>query len=1280
MVKKFGLLKKSSTIPILGVGSASPGTTLGLATLQLQSTHSPSQVQLDAHILPKITTHIPSVVVANQDWTHINNLELADPDFLTPGPVDILIGADNLRSILKSPRLVMRGSSEPMAIHTVFGWAVLGQASTASQLRPLRSLHLTSNEDLQDTLTKFWVLEEAPTTSETHLNLAESECEQHFSATHHRDDSGRYVVRLPLNSDISRLGNSKLTAQRCLQRLLKRLSSDSTLKERYFKFLQEYESLGHMVAVPLEAPEPSHTYYLPHHGVLREQSTSTKLRVVFNGSSKTSSQVSLNDIMHTGPKTQSDIFDVLLYIRQHKYIFITDIVKMFRQIKVHEDDWDLQRILWLDQDLTIRAYQLTTVTYGTRSAPYLACRVLKQLVADEGANYPLAVDTILKGSYVDDISGGAETLEQLKNIATQLNDMCLSACLPLDKWKSNHPQFSPPSISTQQEQPIHTFEDLTSKILGITWHPHEDIFSFQGNISFKPAITKRAILSEVAQLFDPLGLISPVIIRAKILMQQLWLEKIGWDDPLTPEIIHQWDKFREDLNTLSTIKIPRWLHLHSQTYSIQLHGFSDASQLAMAAAVYIRVTYADNSSVVTLVCSKTKVAPLKRLTIPRLELSAAALLANLTNHTQKTLNLSNVPVFLWTDSSVTLAWVKNNPMRWKEFVGNRVSAIHEAVPHAHWRFTSGKLNPADCASRGLSASQLIEHTLWWTGPPWLSLSPEFWPSTVAPSPEHDLEERPGISLSATSPPLLWDLIDLPQVKSFNKNLPKLLRITAICQRAISRFKQVPNSSLAISPINPADLEVAKLFWIRETQCAYFSSEIKAIQAGKGLHKNHVLSRLTAIVDHTGILRVGGRLQNSQLSEDSKHPAILPRHSKLSDLIIADAHSRTLHGGTQLTLSHVRKTCWIIGGRAPIKSFIQRCLVCARIRGIRAQQLMAPLPTSRVTPSLVFENTGVDYAGPITLKTFQGRGAKTFKGWIAVFVCFTTSAIHLEAVSDYSAEGFLKAFRRFTSRRGICKTIRSDCGTNFKGADAILKDLFRQSSKESQELQRILANDGTKWIFNPPGAPHMGGKWEAAVKSVKHHLQRTISDTLLTFEDFSTFLAQVEAVLNSRPLSALSDDPEDISALTPGHFIRGEALTTIPEPSLCSVPEPRLSHFQRIQERFQKFWDRWSTECLQAHQSISKWQKTQDNIKVGSLVLLTDERLPPSKWPLARVIQLHLGQDGLCRVVTVKTATSTLTRPVVKLAPLPISPHQDDSQEEDSNSSPSCGIGGENVRK
>ncbi|CAD6210186.1 GSCOCG00010884001-RA-CDS [Cotesia congregata] len=418
----------------------------------------------------------------------------------------------------------------------------------------------------------------------------------------------------------------------------------------------------------------------------------------------------------------------------------------------------------------------------------------------------------------------------------------------------------------------------------------------------------------------------------------------------------------------------------------------------MAAVVYLRVTDEEGNSTITLVCSKTKVAPIKRLTIPRLELSAAVLLSKLMRHVQLTLELQDIPVFLWTDSSITLAWVKSNPMKWKEYVGNRVAAIHQATPNANWRYTTGKLNPADCASRGLDAKNLTQHNLWWSGPPWLEKSPEHWPT------------------------------------------------------------------LSISPISPSDIEKARIFWIKTTQTAYFSSEISTIQSGKQLTKSHALSRLIARLDPQGILRVGGRLQNSLLDDESKHPPILPRKCKLSELLIADAHSRTLHGGTQLTLTYLRRQCWILGGRAPIKSFIHRCLVCARIRAVRTQQLMAPLPASRVTPSLVFETTGVDYAGPITLKMFQGRGTKTFKGWIAVFVCFSTSAIHLKVVSDYSTEGFLKAFRRFVSRRGICKTLHSDCGTNFKGAD-----------KELRHMQRLLANDGTNWKFNPPGALHMGGK-------------------------------------------------------------------------------------------------------------------------------------------------------------------------------------------------------------
>lgn len=338
----------------------------------------------------------------------------------------------------------------------------------------------------------------------------------------------------------------------------------------------------------------------------------------------------------------------------------------------------------------------------------------------------------------------------------------------------------------------------------------------------------------------------------------------------------------------------------------------------------------------------------------------------------------------------------------------------------------------------------------------------------------------------------------------------------------------------------------------------------------------------------------------------------------------------------------------------MKSHILRCVVCARQRGIRAHQLMGQLPLSRVTPSLPFTNIGIDYAGPITLKTWKGRGAKTQKGWICVFVCMTTSAVHLELVTDYSSEGFIATYRRFSARRGIPHTIYSDCGTNFVGTDAVLKNTFTQGSKQNQQLASLFVNDNTAWCFNPPAAPHMGGTWEAVVKSIKYHLRRTVHETALTYEEFSTLLTQIEAMLNSRPLEPLSDDPEDLSTLTPAHFLIGKPLTTLPEPSVEHSSLSPSARWQLIQKKMQQFWSQWSTHYLQRQQAISKWHHPSNDIKVGSLVFITDERLPPSKWPLARVLTLHPGKDGLTRVVTVKTATTTLTRPIAKLAVLPVS--------------------------
>ncbi|XP_015116585.1 uncharacterized protein LOC107040836 [Diachasma alloeum] len=615
----------------------------------------------------------------------------------------------------------------------------------------------------------------------------------------------------------------------------------------------------------------------------------------------------------------------------------------------------------------------------------------------------------------------------------------------------------------------------------------------------------------------------------------------------------------------------------------------------MAAVVYLKVTSSDGVSV-SSTTAKTKVAPLKQVTIPRLELNAAVMLAKLIRYVRVQLNFDNAPVFLWTDSAVTLALISSHPSQWKEYVHNRVASIQELVPGAKWRYISSKENPVEYCSQ--------------------------WPKENAKlDPSANLEEKPGSIFTVSMGSTLWELI------TKYSSLYKLLRMTAICQRVVAGMRRKPGETL-VDPLSPDGIEAARL--------------------------SHPLTKLTAFIDHQGVLRVGGRLRFSNLHPESKQQAIVPKDSELTELLITDSHQRTLHGGTQLTLTHLSRSYWIIGGRAPLRSFILKCVECARQRGVRAQQLMGQLPPARLFPGRAFSNTGVDYAGPVSIKTWKGRGHKTQKGWLVIFVSMAMSALHLEAAIDYSADEFIAAYRRFVSRRGHCRNLFSDCGTNFVGPDKEHKRLFSAGSKEFQHLSAVCLQDGTRWSFNPPGAPHFGRKWEVAVKSVKYHLSRTIRDTALTFEELSTLLTQIEAVLNSRPLQALSEDPDDVLCLTPGHFLIGEAPIALPESSLDHLNVGRLSRWQLIQQRLQYFWKQWSTGYLQQLQSISKWHHPSNDIRIGSVFVLSDERFPPAKWPLARVTAQHPGKHGLSRVVTIRTATTTLIQPISKLVSLPIS--------------------------
>ncbi|XP_046478628.1 uncharacterized protein [Neodiprion pinetum] len=1246
--KKLGLPLKSANVGLRAIGNTSAGRTLGSCTVELHSLYGKNSLKIQAHILSVLAVDLPSYTLIDKKWSHLLGLQLADPQFLQSRPIDIILGAAPAAFIMNEK--IRKGPVDsPIAQSTLLGWIVYGSVNPTATKYSANSLHVSADEQLPDLISRFWDQEEPHDEQHIRYSEQEDECEAHFRSTHYRHPNGRYVVHLPLKDKVEALGNSLRSAQFSLRRVLKRMSTDTTYSDLYHNFMSEYENMGHMKHISM-ADLPEQHCFLPHHGVLKEQSTTTKLRVVFNGSCNTSSGVSLNGILHVGPKIQVDICDVLLRIRRFPILFGSDITKMFRQIDIDPKDWPLQSILWKTKDNSQQAYTLTTVTYGTTCAPYLAVRTLLQLVEDEGSKYPLAVAPMTETRYVDDIYGGADTETEAIAIAKQTRELCAAGCFPLTKWSSNSARLL--ATMSPNDQPVNSLReigDTTVKVLGVGWNPHHDVFQFNYHLAEDPPATKRAILSEIARLYDPLGFLAPIIIKAKVIMQELWLEKLGWDDQLAPTQLHKWTVFRADLTNLANLRVNRWINL-KENVSAELHGFSDASQLAMAAVVYLKVTDLQGNSSVALLCSKTQVAPLKPLTIPRLELNAAVLLTRLTLYVRKTLNLEQLPIYLWTDSAVTLAWIQSQPSRWKTYVRNRVAKIQDTLPGSRWTFIAGKSNPADCASRGLSVGKLLKHPLWWSGPKWLSLSQENWPTIEPPATTatHQ-EERPGLTFMTFAKTDSHPLQIL--LERFSRWV-SLVRTLGICLRAISRMKKVPQSSLA-TPLSAGDLEPAKWLLVKYTQGQYFSSELKLLSDGGFLPKNHPLAKLTPFVDYHGILRVGGRLKNSLLDSQQKNPAILPRYSLLTSLLIDHAHKRNFHGGTQLTLAALRQSYWIIGGRVPVRSHILRCVVCARHRGVRAQQLMGQLPPSRVTPARAFLHTGLDYAGPVTLKTFQGRGAKTYKGWIAVFVCFTTSAIHLELVTDYSTGAFIAAYRRFASRRGVCHTIYSDCGTNFVGADATLRAEFASGSKSLGELSHLLATDGTTWKFNPPGAPHFGGKWEAAVKSIKFHLTRTIGEHLMTYEQLTTVLTQIEAVVNSRPLAPLSEDPADLEPLTPGHFLIGEPLTAVPEPSLPSTTESTLTGYKLLQQLLQQFWRRWSNEVLQRHQGISKWHRASNDIKVGSLVLLTDERFPPTKWPLARVIAIHPGKDGHTRVVTLKTATTELTRPIAKLCVLPI---------------------------
>lgn len=777
-------------------------------------------------------------------------------------------------------------------------------------------------------------------------------------------------------------------------------------------------------------------------------------------------------------------------------------------------------------------------------------------------------------------------------------------------------------------------------------------------------LTKRCVLSVIATLFDPLGLLGAAITSAKIFMQFLWKlrdgenKPLGWDQPLPSMVGESWRRLHEKLPFFNLIRIDRCVII-PKAVAVELHCFCDASEKAYGACLYVKSNNAEGEVKIRLLTSRSKVAPLSCQTIPRLELCGALLAAQLFEKVIQSIRFTGKSYF-WTDSTCVLRWIAATPTTWTTFVANRVAKIQSITQNSRWNHVPGVQNPADLISRGISPEDIVENTFWWQGPHWLEKEEEHWPRLEGEvfSGAEDEERRRTIVGATSSTVTEFNQEYFSKFSSYTN----LVRYTAYWLRLMKLLRISKEERKGCTFLSTVELKEAEDVLVRLVQKEVFKAEWKALAGNKAVPKGSPLRWFNPFIGEDHLIRLGGRLKHSMESEQTKHPVALPARHQLTRMLLRHYHERLIHAGPQLLLSVLRLRFWPLGGRSVAKQVVHNCHKCFRAKPRTVQQLMGNLPAPRVTISRPFLQTGVDYFGPLYVRPAPRR--PKVKAYVAIFICMCTKAVHMELVSDLSTDRFLQALRRFISRRGRCTDMFSDNGTNFVGARNKLQDLLKllKDGNHNGIIAKELAKDGIQWHFNPPSAPHFGGLWEAAVRSAKTHLVKVIGENPVSPEDLSTLLAQVEACLNSRPLTPLSDDPNDLEPLTPAHFLIGESLHAIPDPDFTNLPTNRLDLLQLTQRRLQDFWKRWRREYLCQLQGRAKRWKPAVSIDVGTLVVIQDDNLPPMRWKLGRIVKVHPGDDGAVRVVTLKTATGSLMRPVEKICILPVADCKDTEME------------------
>jgi hypothetical protein len=1237
--------------------------------------------RLELFVVPHICDplmHQP-VSMSSKKYSHLSQLDLADPSSGEMLEVDLLIGSDFYWEFMTGETI--RGQSGPVAVKTTLGWVLSGPVETTGHLKSTASLITThtlraegvTNQELNTTLKTFWDLES--------LGILErgDPVLDHFTSTIQMK-CRRYEVALPWREHHSPLpDNYDLSYQR-LHGLLRRLKQKPAILQEYDSIIRDQLSKGIVEQVKdlKEDPEvPVH--YLPHHAVIRQDKETTKLRVVYDASAR-SSGPSLNDCLHTGPKFNQKI---LLRFRSYPIALVADIEKAFLMISIAPEDRNVLRFLWLSDafhsEPEVVIMRFTRVVFGVSASPFLLNATIKHHLEKYLSSHPDLVTALMQSIYVDDLVCGANSEEEAYVLYADSKEILSHGSFNLRKFVSNsqllqkriNDQEASSRLIQSSKTPVNpagievseeTFVEATlptnqsggpgeQKVLGVRWEVSRDqlTFDLSGVAAMAKNLdpTKRNVISIIGQIYDPLGFLSPVTIMLKMLMQESFKGEIAWDQRLQGELLTKWQNIIDDLMDSLPITLPRCYMMSTGEGSCvyRLYGFCDASLSAYAAVIYL-VAETENNKYSSFVVAKTRVSPLKTQTIPRLELLSALLLARLMSNVTYSLTprLALEEPICFTDSQVALFWIQGTGRDWKPFVQNRVNEICRLVPLEYWRHCSGKENPADIPSRGMTPHGLSVSSLWRSGPEWLkgTIDRQSLPEEAPQPCVAEMKAGAVHNLLTTPPRSISHLIDCECFSTTHR----LYRVTAY----VLKFLRILRKEVQSPELTVQDLTEAERMWILESQSSMMEDKnFPMWKVQFGLFK-----------DDDQIWRCGGRLHNADLPFSAKHPVLLNKKHYFTSLIVRNAHQRVQHNGVKETLTEIRARYWIIGGRSLVRLLIHRCVVCKRFEGKPLNPPPAPpLPSFRVNEAPPFAYTAVDFAGPLYLRTKEAGSKKV---WICLFTCCVTRAIHLELVLDMSTMTFIRTLKRFSARRGLPRRMLSDNAKTFKAAAKTIKIIFNH-----QAVKDYLSQVRVEWSFNLEKAPWWGGLFERMVKSTKRCLRKLVGQAKFSFDEMHTAIVEIEGIINSRPLSYMNaDDVEE--PLTPSHLLTGRRILSLPDNLTCFDIEDedfevtdeslqrRAKHLNRV---LNHFWKRWSKEYLLELRDSHRQKQASGNsasVRVGDVVVVHDQDNPRGFWKLAKIEKLLSGKDGLVRGAVLRLPSknghsSTLRRPIQLLYPL-----------------------------